>query len=72
MTWPDGYGARGARQYPGAIADITVNAGQPAGVLKLNGMSGFGMDFLLPLMPAFLERYPAVTPDCTSITIRWI
>lgn len=47
----------------GAIADITVNAGQPAGVLKLNAVPGFGMDFLLPLMPAFLERYPAVTPD---------
>jgi len=47
----------------GAIADITVNAGQPAGVLKLSAAPGFGMDHLLPLMPAFLERYPAVTPD---------
>ncbi|MFZ6757437.1 LysR substrate-binding domain-containing protein [Undibacterium sp. Ji50W] len=47
----------------GAIADITVNAGQPAGVLKLNAAPGLGMDYLLPLMPAFLERYPAVTPD---------
>lgn len=47
----------------GAIADITVNAGQPAGVLKLSAAPGFGMDYLLPLMPAFLERYPAVTPD---------
>lgn len=49
----------------GAIADITVNAGQPAGVLKLNAPPGIGMDFLLPLMPAFMERYPAVTPDWT-------
>ena len=47
----------------GAIADITVNAGQPAGVLKLSAAPGFGRDYLLPLMPAFLERYPAVTPD---------
>jgi DNA-binding transcriptional LysR family regulator len=47
----------------GAIADITVNAGQPAGVLKLNAAPGLGMDYLLPLMPAFLERYPAVLPD---------
>ncbi|MBV7534148.1 LysR family transcriptional regulator [Duganella sp. sic0402] len=46
-----------------AIADIKVNAGQPAGVLKLSAAPGFGMDFLLPLMPAFLERYPGVTPD---------
>lgn len=47
----------------GAIADITVNAGQPAGVLKLSAAPGLGMDYLLPLMPAFLERYPAVVPD---------
>lgn len=47
----------------GAIADISVNAGQPAGVLKLSAAPGFGMNYLLPLMPAFLERYPAVTPD---------
>jgi DNA-binding transcriptional LysR family regulator len=32
-------------------------------VLKLSAPPGFGMDFLLPLMPAFIERYPAVTPD---------
>jgi len=47
----------------GAIADVTTNAGQPAGVLKLSAAPGFGMDYLLPLMPAFLERYPAVVPD---------
>ena len=47
----------------GAIADITVNAGQPAGVLRLSTSQALGMDYLLPLMPAFLERYPAVTPD---------
>lgn len=47
----------------GAIADIMVNAGQPAGSLKLSTPPGFGRDYLLPLMPAFLERYPAVTPD---------
>ena len=46
-----------------AIADIKINAGQPAGVLKLSAAPGFGMDFLLPLMPAFLARYPGVTPD---------
>lgn len=49
----------------GAIAGVTVHAGQPAGVLKLSAPAGFGMEYLLPLMPAFLERYPAVTPDWT-------
>jgi DNA-binding transcriptional LysR family regulator len=46
-----------------AIADIKMNAGEPAGVLKLSAAPGFGMDFLLPLMPTFLERYPGVIPD---------
>ncbi|KAF1022867.1 MAG: HTH-type transcriptional regulator DmlR [Paracidovorax wautersii] len=46
-----------------AIADLLVNSGQPSGVLKLSASPGFGMDYLLPLMPAFLSRYPAVTPD---------
>jgi DNA-binding transcriptional LysR family regulator len=47
----------------GAIADLMVNAAQPSGVLKLSVPAGFGMDYLLPLMPTFLERYPAVRPD---------
>ncbi|NEI18961.1 LysR family transcriptional regulator [Rhizobium leguminosarum] len=47
----------------GAIADVSLNAGQPAGILKLSAPAGFGTQYLLPLMPAFLERYPAVIPD---------
>lgn len=47
----------------GAIADASTRAGQPAGVLKLNAAHRFGCAYLLPLMPAFLERYPAVRPD---------
>ncbi|AOI78175.1 LysR family transcriptional regulator [Burkholderia sp. NRF60-BP8] len=47
----------------GAIADLMVNAAKPSGVLKLSVPAGFGMDYLLPLMPAFLERYPEVRPD---------
>jgi DNA-binding transcriptional LysR family regulator len=47
----------------GAIAEVTAKAGQPAGVLKLSAAPGFGRDFLIPLMPAFVQRYPAVMPD---------
>lgn len=47
----------------GAIADLTTTSGQPAGHLKLNAPHRFGSGYLLPLMPAFLERYPAVRPD---------
>jgi DNA-binding transcriptional LysR family regulator len=46
-----------------AIVDITSSAGEPAGVLKLNAAHRFGIDFLLPMMPAFVKRYPAVVPD---------
>lgn len=42
---------------------MTTKAGQPAGALKLSAAPGFGRDYLLPLMPAFLARYPAVLPD---------
>jgi len=55
--------AGGLDTIQGAIADMTANAGQPAGVLKLNASHRFGCDFLLPMMPAFLERHPAVLPD---------
>jgi len=48
-----------------AIADIKGHAGQPSGVLKLSAAPGFGMDYLLPLMPEFLQRYPGITPDWT-------
>lgn len=46
-----------------AIADVSTHAGQPAGTLKLSAAPGFARDFLLPLMPAFVARYPAVRPD---------
>ncbi|HFH3086316.1 TPA: LysR family transcriptional regulator [Pseudomonas aeruginosa] len=46
-----------------AIADLTSSAGAPAGVLRLSAAPAFGRDFLLPLMPGFLARYPAVTPE---------
>ncbi len=55
--------AGGLDTIQGAIAEVTTHAGQPAGILKLSAAHRFGCDFLLPMMPAFLERYPAVLPD---------
>ena len=46
-----------------AIADITTNAGQPAGTLKISVSPGFGMDYVLPHIGDFLTLYPAVTPE---------
>ncbi|MES2351643.1 MAG: LysR family transcriptional regulator [Pseudomonadota bacterium] len=47
----------------GAIAEVTAKAGEPAGVLKLSVAPRFGREHILPLMPAFMARYPGVTPD---------
>lgn len=46
-----------------AIADVSTTAGQPAGSLKISVSLSFGLDYLLPLLPGFLKRYPAVVPD---------
>ena len=46
-----------------AIADVTTHAGKPAGMLKVSMALGFGLDYVLPLLPAFMQRYPDVVPD---------
>ncbi|AZE17431.1 Transcriptional regulator, LysR family [Pseudomonas chlororaphis subsp. aureofaciens] len=46
-----------------AIADVTRHAGEPAGVLRISAAPAFGRDYLLPLMPQFIKRYPAVVPE---------
>jgi DNA-binding transcriptional LysR family regulator len=46
-----------------AMADVAVARGEPAGVLKVSMAQTFGMDHILPLLPAFLARYPAIRPD---------
>lgn len=46
-----------------AIADVTGKAGQPAGVLRVSVAPAFGLEYVLPLLPAFVERYPDVVPD---------
>src|SRR5205814_8395437 len=40
-----------------SIADIATERGEPAGVLKVSVALSFGVDYILPLLPAFLERY---------------
>jgi DNA-binding transcriptional LysR family regulator len=46
-----------------AIAGMAQAQGEPAGVLKVSVALGFGLDHVLPLLPAFLERYPGIRPD---------
>src|SRR5437868_8144279 len=46
-----------------AISSIATDKGQPAGVLKVSMGLNFGADYILPLLPAFLARYPGIRPD---------
>jgi DNA-binding transcriptional LysR family regulator len=46
-----------------AISGAAADAGEPAGVLKVSMGLNFGADFILPLLPAFLTRYPGIRPD---------
>src|SRR5436190_14558860 len=46
-----------------AIADLTKHAGKPAGVLKVSMALTFGLDYVLPLLPTFMQRYPDVVQD---------
>lgn len=53
----------GVESIQSAIADVTTHAGKPAGVLKVSMALTFGLDYVLPLLPAFMQRYPDVVPD---------
>ena len=46
-----------------AISGIATDGGEPAGVLKVSMGLNFGADYILPLLPAFLTRYPDIRPD---------
>ena len=49
-----------------AIASVATDRGEPAGVLKISMGLTFGADYILPLLPAFLARYPDIRPDWRS------
>lgn len=46
-----------------AIASVSNNRAEPAGVLKVSMAPTFGMTYVMPLLPAFLARYPMIRPD---------
>jgi DNA-binding transcriptional LysR family regulator len=53
----------GVESIQAAIARVTTPSGKPAGVLKVSMPLAFGLDHVLPLLPAFIERYPDVQVD---------
>src|SRR5260370_2343981 len=46
-----------------SIADVATDRGEPAGQLKVSMGLSFGVDYIVPLLPEFLRRYPKVHPD---------
>jgi DNA-binding transcriptional LysR family regulator len=46
-----------------AVANLAGAAGQPAGTLRVSMGHTFGLTYIVPLLEAFLERYPRITPD---------
>lgn len=45
------------------MATMTQRGAQPAGTLRMSIAPGFGRQYILPLMPAFLARYPDIQLD---------
>src|SRR5258707_3255152 len=43
-----------------SIASVATDRGEPAGVLKVSMGMTFGIEYILPLLPEFLKRYPHV------------
>src|SRR5258708_2704192 len=46
-----------------AIANVATDRGEPAGVLRVSMGMTFGIEYILPLLPEFLKRYPNVRAD---------
>jgi DNA-binding transcriptional LysR family regulator len=46
-----------------ALAEVSTEQREPGGVLKLSVAPTFGLDYLMPLLPAFLARYPRIEPE---------
>ena len=46
-----------------AIAAVATDRGEPAGVLKVSMPPTFGIDHVLPMLPAFLARHPRIRPE---------
>ena len=46
-----------------SIASVATDRGEPAGVLRVSMGMTFGIEYILPLLPDFLKRYPGVRAD---------
>jgi DNA-binding transcriptional LysR family regulator len=48
-----------------AIAGASSESSEPSGILKVSMSPHFGRDYILPLLPAFMEKYPKIRPEWT-------
>lgn len=48
-----------------AMTDASSATAEPAGILKISMSPHFGRDYILPLLPAFMEKYPNIRPEWT-------
>lgn len=55
--------AGGLQSIQAAVAAMASRDGEPTGTLKVSMAPGFGADHVLPLLPAFVERYPGLRTD---------
>ena len=55
--------AGGLEQLRRGIANVSSTSEAVSGVLRISVAPAFGRDYVLPLMPAFLARYPLVAMD---------
>ena len=55
-----------------SIARVATDRGEPAGVLRVSMGLTFGIEYILPLLPDFLKRYPGSAPTGSSRTGKWI
>ncbi len=46
-----------------AIASVSAADGEPAGTLKVSLPTTFGLNYLMPLLPGFMARYPRIRPE---------
>ncbi|HEI8867165.1 LysR family transcriptional regulator [Serratia sp. AKBS12] len=46
-----------------ALKGLSSSGGVVAGTLKVSMGTAFGLHFILPMLPEFLARYPAIVPD---------
>jgi DNA-binding transcriptional LysR family regulator len=46
-----------------SIAEVATDTGEPAGTIKVSMGLTFGVDYIVPLLPEFLKKYPKVRPE---------